>query len=110
MNKLPKYVASTTLTGPLEWENSTVLQGDVAEAVLALKHEEGADLLVIGSTQLVRTLVEHELVDEYRLMIDPVILGGGKRLFDDDGARRSLRLVDSQVVSTGAIISTYVPA
>ena len=110
MNKLPKYVASTTLTVPLEWENSTVLQGDVAEAVLALKHEEGADLLVIGSTQLVRTLVEHELVDEYRLMIDPVILGGGKRLFDDDGARRSLRLVDSQVVSTGAIISTYVPA
>ena len=110
LNTLPKYVASTTLTDPLEWENSTVLQGDVAEAVLALKHEEGADLLVIGSTQLVRTLVEHELVDEYRLMIDPVILGGGKRLFDEDGALRSLRLVDSQVVSTGAIIATYAPA
>ena len=80
------------------------------EAVLALKQEEGADLLVIGSTQLVKTLIEHDLVDEYRLMIDPVVLGGGKRLFDDDGALRSLRLVDSQVVSTGAIIATYVPA
>ena len=98
LNTLPKYVASTTLTDPLEWENSTVLQGDVAEAVLALKQEEGADLLVIGSTQLVKTLIEHDLVDEYRLMIDPVVLGGGKRLFHDDGALRSLRLVDSQVV------------
>ncbi len=99
LNTLPKYVASTTLTDPLEWENSTVLQGDVAEAVLALKQEEGADLLVIGSTQLVKTLIEHDLVDEYRLMIDPVVLGGGKRLFHDDGALRSLRLVDSQVVT-----------
>jgi dihydrofolate reductase len=110
LNTLPKYVASTTLTDPLEWENSTVLRGDVPEAVLALKQGEGADLLVIGSTQVVRTLIEHDLVDEYRLMIDPVILGGGKRLFDDDGALRSLQLVDSQVVSTGAIIATYVPA
>jgi len=110
LNTLPKYVASTTLTDPLEWENSTVLQGDVADAVLALKQDEAADLLVIGSTQLVKTLIEHDLVDEYRLMIDPVILGGGKRLFDEDGALRSLRLVDSQVVSTGAIIATYAPA
>ena len=110
LNTLPKYVASTTLTDPLEWENSTVLQGDVAEAVLALKQEDGADLLVIGSTQLAKTLIEHDLVDEYRLMIDPVVLGGGKRLFHDDGALRSLRLLDSQVVSTGAILATYVPA
>lgn len=110
LNTLPKYVASTTLTDPLEWENSTVLQGDVAEAVLALKQEEGGGLLVIGSTLLVKTLIEHDLVDEYRLMIDPVVLGGGKRLFHDDGALRSLRLVDSQVVSTGAILATYVPA
>ena len=110
LNSKPKYVASTTLTDPLEWEHSTVLQGDVAEAVLALKQEEGTDLLVIGSTQLVKTLIEHDLVDEYRLMIDPVVLGGGKRLFDDDGALRSLRLVDSQVVTTGAILATYVPA
>ena len=103
-------MASTTLTDPLEWENSTVLQGDVADAVLALKQEDGADLLVIGSTQLVRTLIEHDLVDEFRLMIDPVVLGGGKRLFHDDGALRPLRLVDSQVVTTGAILATYVPA
>ena len=108
LNTKPKYVASTTLTDPLEWENSTVLQGDVAEAVLALKQGEGADLLLIGSTQLAKTLIEHDLVDEYRLMIDPLVLGGGKRLFHDDRARRSLRLVDSQVVSTGAILATYV--
>ena len=100
-------MASTTLTDPLEWENSTVLQGDLADAVLALKQEDGADLLVIGSTQLVRTLIELDLVDEFRLMIDPVVLGGGKRLFHDDGALRPLRLVDSQVVSTGASLATY---
>jgi dihydrofolate reductase len=110
LNTLPKYVASTTLTDPLEWENSTVLQGDLADAVLALKQMDGADLLVIGSSQLVRTLIELDLVDEFRLMIDPVVLGGGKRLFHDDGALRPLRLVDSQVVTTGAIIATYAPA
>jgi dihydrofolate reductase len=110
LNTLPKYVASTTLTDPLEWENSTVLQGDLADAVPALKQMDGADLLVIGSTQLVRTLIELDLVDEFRLMIDPVVLGGGKRLFHDDGALRPLRLVDSQVVTTGAILATYVPA
>jgi dihydrofolate reductase len=110
LNTLPKYVASTTLTDPLGWENSTVLQGDVAEAVLALKQEEGADLLVIGSSRLAKTLIEHDLVDEYRLMIDPVVLGGGKRIFHDDGALRSLRLVDSRVVTTGAILATYVRA
>ena len=107
LNTLTKYVASTTLTDPLEWENSTVIQGEVPGAVHALKQEDGADLLVIGSTQLVRTLMEHDLVDEFRLMIDPVVLGGGKRLFHDDGALRALRLVDSQVVTTGAILATY---
>jgi dihydrofolate reductase len=110
LNTKPKYVASTTLTEPLEWENSSVLQGDVAEAVGALKQEDGDDLHVIGSTQLVRTLIEHNLVDEFRLMIDPVVLGGGKRLFLDDGALRSLRLVDSQVTTTGAMLVTYAPA
>ena len=110
MNTKPKYVASTTLVDPLEWQNSTVLQGDVAEAVARLKREDGADLHVIGSTQLVQTLVEHNLIDELRLMIDPVLLGGGKRVFQDDGALRPLRLVDSQVTSTGAILATYAPA
>jgi dihydrofolate reductase len=110
LNTKPKYVASTTLTEPLGWQNSTVLQGDVAEAVAALKQENGADLHVIGSPHLVQALTEHDLVDEFRVMIDPLVLGGGKRLFRDDGALRPLRLVDSQVTTTGAILASYAPA
>jgi dihydrofolate reductase len=110
LNTLPKYVASTTLTEPLEWQNSTLLQGDVEQAVTALKREDGADLHVIGSTNLVQTLIEHDLVDEFRVMIDPVTLGGGKRIFRDDGALRPLRLVDGQVTTTGAFLATYAPA
>jgi dihydrofolate reductase len=110
LNTLPKYVVSTTLGEPLEWQNSTLLKGDVAEAVAALKQGDGADVHVIGSAELVRTLVEHDLVDEFRVMIDPVVLGGGKRFFPDDGAMRSLRLVDSEVTTTGAILATYAPA
>jgi dihydrofolate reductase len=110
LNTKPKYVASTTLGDPLEWQNSTVLRGDVAEAVAALKREDGADLHVIGSTELVQLLIARELVDEFRLMIDPLVLGGGKRIFRGDGALRPLRLVDGEVTSTGAILATYVPA
>ena len=110
LNTLPKYVASTTLTEPLEWEHATLLKGDVAEAVAALKQEDGKTLNVIGSTQLVHTLIEHDLVDQYRVMMDPLVVGGGKRLFPDDGVARPLRLVESQVTSTGAIIATYAPA
>jgi dihydrofolate reductase len=110
LNTKPKYVASTTLTDPLEWQNSTLLRGDVAEAVAALKQGDGADLHVIGSTQLVQTLIGHDLVDEFRVMIDPLVLGGGKRIFRDDGALRPLRLVDSQVTTTGAILATYATA
>ena len=110
LNAMPKHVASTTLGEPLAWQNSTLLQGDVAEAVAALKREDGGDLHVIGSTQLVQTLIEHGLADELRLMIDPVLLGGGKRIFRDDGAHRPLRLVDSEVTSLGAILATYAPA
>jgi dihydrofolate reductase len=109
LNRKPKYVASTTLTEPLEWQNSTVLQGDLADAVAALKQKDGADLHVIGSTELVQRLIEHGLVDEFRLMIDPVMLGGGKRIFRDDGSLRPLRLVDSEVTTTGAILATYAP-
>lgn len=109
LNTLPKYVASTTLIGPLGWQNSTLLHGDVAAAVAALKREDGADLLVIGSTVLVATLLEHDLVDEFRLMIDPLLLGSGKRVFRDDGVHRNLRLVDNRVTvtTTGAILATY---
>jgi dihydrofolate reductase len=110
LNTRPKYVASRTLTEPLAWQNSTLLQGDVAEAVVALKQQGGDDLHVIGSTTLVRTLIEHDLVDEFRVMIDPVLLGGGKRIFRDDGALRPLRLLDSKVTTTGAILATYAPA
>jgi dihydrofolate reductase len=107
LNTLPKYVASTTLTEPFGGEHATLLTGDVADAVAALKREDGKDLHVIGSTQLVHTLIEHDLVDEFRVMIDPLVVGGGKRLFDDDGTSRPLRLVESQVTTTGAITATY---
>jgi dihydrofolate reductase len=110
LNTKPKYVASTTLTHPLGWQNSTVLNADVAEAVAALKQEDGDDLLVLGSTKLVQTLIEHDPVDEFRVMIDPLVVGGGKRIFRDDGELRPLRLVDSRVTTTGAIIATYAPA
>src|SRR5262249_6512393 len=109
LNDRPKFVASRTLAGPLAWRNSTLLAGDVAEAVAALKREEGRPLLAIGSTGLVRTLIEHDLVDELRLMIDPIVVGGGKRLFRDDGPLRRFRLTHGQVTSTGAILATYVP-
>ena len=110
LNTKPKHVASTTLTEPLEWENSKLLHGEVADAVAGLKGADGGELHVIGSTQLVQALLEHELVDELRLMLDPLVLGGGKRIFPDDRSLRPLRLVDSQVTTTGAILATYAPA
>ena len=110
LNTKPKYVASTTLTEPLEWQNSKLLKGDIAKALAALRQEEGGDLHVIGSTELVQTLIEQGLVDEFRLMIDPLLLGGGKRIFGADGALRPLRLVQSQVTTTGAILATYAAA
>ncbi|MEV4755887.1 dihydrofolate reductase family protein [Micromonospora sp. NPDC049559] len=108
LNSLPKYVASTSLAEPLRWQNSTLLRGDIGAAVRALKAEEGKDLHVVGSPGLVRSLLALDLVDELRLMIDPLVLGGGKRLFPDDAAHRPLRLTDSRVTGTGAIIATYV--
>jgi dihydrofolate reductase len=110
LNTRPKYVASTTLTEPLAWQHSTLLQGEVAEAVAALKQQDGGDLLVVGSTKLVQTLLAHGLVDELQLMLDPLVVGGGKGIFPADGMLRPLRLVDSKVTSTGAILATYAPA
>ena len=107
LNMRPKYVASTTLVEPLEWQHSTLLRGDVGDAVRALKAQDGDDLLVIGSPGLVQSLVEHDLLDEVRVMIDPLVVGGGKRLFGDGNPIRALRLVESQVTGTGAIIATY---
>jgi dihydrofolate reductase len=107
LNTKPKYVASRTLTEPLEWQNSTLLEGDVAEAVDALKHEEGGDLHLIGSPGLGRMLIASGLVDRYRLMIDPLILGRGKRLFADGALPRTMRLIEDRATSTGAILATY---
>ena len=111
-NEMPKYVVSSTLDSP-EWNNSTVINGDVASEVAKLKHsgEGEGDILVNGSAQLVRTLMEHDLVDEYRLMVFPLVLGSGKRLFEDPGEAKALRLVDSKPVGPdGVVILTYRPA
>ena len=110
LNTKPKYVATRTLTEPLAWQNATVLPGDVGEAVAALKREDGGDLHVIGSAAFAQTLIERDLVDGYRLMIDPLVLGTGKRLFDEGSPSRPLRLVEGQVTSTGAILATYATA
>jgi dihydrofolate reductase len=110
LNTVPKYVASTTLAEPLGWQNSSLLKGDVAQAVAALKQGVGKDLHVIGSSRLVQTLADHDLIDEYRLMIDPLVLGEGKRLFREGGPRGALRLISSEVTGTGAVIATYAAA
>ena len=110
LNAKPKHVASRTLTGALEWENSSVLPGPLPESVTALKQEGDGDLLVMGSTVLVQSLIQHGLVDELRLIIDPILVGGGKRIFPDDGGLRPLRLVDHNVTSEGSMIATYAPA
>jgi dihydrofolate reductase len=109
LNGLPKYVVSRTLEEPLEWANSTLIDGEVAPSVLELRQAEGGDLLVIGSGELVRTLMAHDLVDEYQLMIHPLVLGTGKHLFSEGGTRIDLRLVDHTVSGTGILLLTYRP-
>ncbi len=109
MNSMPKFVVSSTLQDA-EWNNSTVIKGNVAEEVSKLKQQPGADILVAGSGQLVQALMEHDLVDEYRLMVFPVVLGSGKRLFGSTGNARALRLVETRKVgSDGVLILTYEP-
>jgi dihydrofolate reductase len=109
MNAMPKYVVSSTLKDP-EWNNSTVLEGDVAEQVSKLKQDVDGVILVGGSAQLVQALVETDLVDEYRLMVFPVVLGAGKRLFGETSDKATLRLLDSKTVGDGISILTYEPA
>jgi dihydrofolate reductase len=108
LNKATKYVASTTLK-ELDWENSHLIEGDVADGIRALKQEEGPDLSVQGSANLIQTLLEHGLVDEFRLMIFPLVLGTGKRLFDGGTVPDGLDVTDAQTSSTGVIIATYRP-
>ena len=107
MNGLKKYVASRTLQEPLEWQNSELLQGDTVAALRELKEQHGKDLLVIGSGEFAQTLIDNDLVDEYRLMIHPIVVGGGKRLFRDGNPLAKLTLVDSKVSSTGVALLTY---
>ncbi len=106
MNAMPKYVVSGTLTRA-EWNNSTVLSGDLAEEVTALKHQDGGDILVAGSASLVRELIAHDLVDEYRLMVFPIVLGSGKRLFAGAAGASVLELVDVKRLDSGTVILTY---
>ena len=108
-NNMPKYVVSSTLDEP-EWNNSTVLKGDLVEEVGKLKREHDGDIVVHGSARLVQTLIEHDLVDELRLMVYPVVLGSGKRLFGDTSDGKPLRLVESKVVGDGVSILIYRPA
>jgi dihydrofolate reductase len=110
LNNSQKYVASTTLKEPLSWINSTLLEGDAAEAVAKLKEQPGPDLVVLGSGELVRSLMRRNMVDEYVLLIHPLVLGSGRRLFTDGGAFAALRLVDTKTTTTGVVIATYQPA
>ena len=105
-NSMPKYVVSSTID-EAEWNNSTVLKGDLREAVSKVRDETDGDLLVAGSRQLVQGLLEQDLVDELRLMVFPVILGTGKRLFGETSDKKSLRLVDSKIVGDGVAILIY---
>jgi dihydrofolate reductase len=108
-NSMPKYVVSSTLEDP-EWNNTTVLKGDVAESVGRLKQEQEGDIVVHGSARLVQALIENDLVDELRLMVYPVVLGTGKRLFDATSDKKTLQLVDSKVVGDGVAILVYAAA
>jgi dihydrofolate reductase len=110
LNNTQKYVASTTLSEPLSWSNSTLLSGNAAEAVAKLKQEPGKDLLIMGSGELIQSLMRHDLVDEYILLIHPLVLGSGRRLFPDGGEAAALRLVATSTTNNGVAIATYQPA
>jgi dihydrofolate reductase len=106
MNGMPKYVVSTAPM-QLEWSNSTLITGDVPEELRALKQQPGGDILVAGSATLVRTLIGHDLVDEYRLMVFPIVLGTGKRLFGEADEASKLKLVGCRQLGSGTLILTY---
>jgi dihydrofolate reductase len=108
MNSMPKYVASRTLD-TVEW-NASLIKGDVAEEVARLKQQPGQDILVAGSGELVHTLMQHDLIDEYRLMLHPIVLGSGKRLFREGSDTKTLRLVETKPFSSGVVVLTYHPA
>jgi dihydrofolate reductase len=110
INGVPKFVVSTTLEEPLEWHNSTLIKGNVAEEIAKLKRRPGKDITVLGSGALVQSLLREDLLEELRFMVHPLVLGGGKRLFEDGVDREALELVDSRTFSTGVVYLTYHPA
>ena len=107
LNHAAKYVASSTLSEPLRWPNSTLLDGDAADGVAALKEQPGEDLHILGSGRLIQSLMHRDLIDEYMLSIHPIVLGTGRRLFTDGSPLATLRLVDSVATTTGVVIATY---
>ena len=107
LNNTQKYVASTTLREPLPWMNSSLLEGDAADAVARLKEQPGKDFGILGSGELIESLRARNLIDEYVLLIHPVVVGSGRRLFPDGGAFSALRLVDTVTTTTGVVIATY---
>ncbi len=109
LDNMQKYVASTTLSEPLPWINSTLLKGDAVETVARLKEEPGKDLVVMGSGELVQSLIRGNLVDEYVLLIHPLVLGSGRRLFPDGGAFAALQLIGTRTTNNGVVIVTYQP-
>jgi dihydrofolate reductase len=109
LNNARKYVASTTLREPLPWSNSTLLGGDAADAVGRLKEESDEDLTILGSGVVIASLMKRNLIDQYVLMIHPLVLGSGRRLFADDGTFATLKLTDSLTTTTGVVIATYEP-
>jgi dihydrofolate reductase len=110
MNNVSKYVVSTTLEGPLEWNNATLIGDNVAEEISELKRQPGKDIVISGSGALVRSLLEYGLLDELKLMIHPIVVGSGKRLFEDGEKQTALELVESKTFSTGVVCVTYKPA
>jgi dihydrofolate reductase len=110
LENTPKYVASRTLKEPLPWKNSTLLKGDAAEAVAKLKKEPGGDLVILGSGELVQSLMRRNVVDVFLLLIHPLVLGAGRRLFPDGGSFSALKLMSSKTTSNGVVIATYQPA
>ena len=109
INGVAKYVVSGTLEEPLEWNNSTLIKDNVAEGIIELKRRAGEDITILGSGALVRSLLRDGLLDELRLMVHPIVLGGGKRLFEEGGDSKILELVDSKTFSTGVLYLTYRP-
>jgi dihydrofolate reductase len=109
MNNTPKYVVSRTLQGPLEWQNSTLLEGGVSEELAKLKRQPGKDISITGSIALARSLLRDDLLDELRLMVHPIVVGSGKRLFGEGGESKALELVDSKTFETGVVYLTYRP-